>query len=120
MGLAKEIVESLDTMRMQQNIDRKFRQQDSTGIKSGCMDSSNSVVSEGVYKINHKLGREPIGFMLVEQASASSLYCEVIENPTGQPVDSLSVIFLKFTDKSQENNGVSPPGTPGVFRVFLY
>lgn len=120
-NFAREIVDDLSVQRMQENVGREFDKQSNSGISSGCLSSGTTLISNGIYKVDHQLGREPIGFFLMSQVNASSLYCEIVENPdSNSPAEKTKTIFLKFSDKAQASSGVSPSADPGVFRVFVY
>lgn len=120
-NFAREIVDDLSVQRMQESVGREFDKQSNSGISSGCLSSATTLISNGIYKVDHRLDREPIGFQLMSQASASSFYCEIVENPdSDSPVEKTKTLFLKFSDKSLAIDGISPPADPGVFRVFVY
>lgn len=120
-SFSREYVDDISIQRMQENTAREFNKQASSGITSGAMSGTITTISDGIYKVEHLLNREAIGFMIVSQASASSFKAEMISNPTeGTPVDKTKTVFLKFSDYSTGADGIPAPATPGTFRVFLY
>lgn len=101
MGIAKEITDSLDTMRIQQNVDREFKKQASTGITSGCISGDKVSIGEFVWRVYHSLGREPIGFIIMEQGSTTSLKAEMSNM-------NLETVEIKFS------------ADPTSFTLFFY
>lgn len=120
-SFSREYVDDISIQRMQENTAREFNKQASSGITSGAMSGTITTISDGIYKVEHLLNREAIGFIIVSQTSASSFKAEMISNPTeGAPVDKTKTVFLKFSDYSIVTNGIPAIANPGTFRVFLY
>lgn len=120
-SFSREYVDDISIQRMQENTAREFNKQASSGITSGAMSGTITTISDGIYKVEHLLNREAIGFIIVSQTSASSFKAEMISSPTEEtPADKTKTVFLKFSDYSIVTNGIPAIANPGTFRVFLY
>ena len=105
MGIAnrmsQEILETLEEQRFQDNVSKEFSRQNKTGITKGCISSDKVLLGENKWRVNHSLGVEPIGFIIIEQGSASSLVCEMTNMTT-------TTAEIKFS------------GDPTSFTLFFY
>lgn len=121
MGLSREVLEDLSTERFQENVARELTKQSKEKAISGCIGSLYTKVSDGIYQVDHQLGREVSGFVITSQTSTKSLYAEVVDAPSAsQGVDKTKTFFLKFTDKELVENGTDPTADPTAFTVFVF
>jgi hypothetical protein len=98
MGFIREILSDLPTQRFQENVARSV---DKKKEFTGCIGSAPVDLGNNTFSIKHELGREASGFIILTQATASSIKASLVKSDG----TSVNISFAK---------------APGAFTVFLY
>lgn len=99
--MSQEILDDLSNQRFQNNVSREFDKQKNTGIVEGCISGDKVAVAPNSWRVNHSLGREPIGFILMAQGSTTS-------------------IVAKMTNMTATTADISFSEDPTSFTAFFY
>jgi hypothetical protein len=97
---AREVLDDLPTQRLQENTAKAFSKMENA-LFEGCVGGTPSDEGNLSFKIEHSLGKEPKGYVITEQATASSIKSSLAQS-TG------TFVVIKFES------------SPGAFKVFLY
>lgn len=82
-SLPREVLDLLEVSRLQENVGRKFSQMEKGNDDvSACLGGSQTNLGNNSFKVAHSLGREPKGFIIIDQGSTSSIKARMT-NPNG-------------------------------------
>jgi hypothetical protein len=76
-NLAREYVDDISVSRMQENISRKFSQDDNAE-SSSCIGGSQTSLGNNSWRVAHGLKREPKGFVIIAQGSSTSIFAKMV------------------------------------------
>lgn len=99
-NLPREQLDDISTQRFQDNVATQLKK-DSTQPALGSMGSNIKDLGNNTFSVDHALGTEPKGFVLLSHATAGSIKTSIV--------------------KSTANNATLSFGSaPGTFTVYFY
>lgn len=89
------------TLDLQNSVKRSIDGINNNGIVAGCVGGAALKIAENSWRVSHSLGVEPIGFIIIDQGSTSSVKAKMTEMKTTD-------VVVTFSED------------PTSFKIFLY